>query len=213
MSYHPPRLPSALAQRGVALAVVLVMVLMVTLFGIAAVRTLVLQERMVANSYDRNLALQSAENVLRQAEAIAQAQSVASTFNVGFTPRTDYDNGSYSGAACASSSVSDPSPCTSATAAYPGLCSQPTPSCKPRWEDASFSNWVTLTTAGGTDSALASGTQQQYFIEFLGKTYPCNAAAKNDKQNCSQYRITVRTKPGTQRASVQLQSYYLALPR
>ena len=104
------------------------MVLLVTLAGIAAVRTLVVEERMASNSLDRNLAMQSAENVLRYAEGIAQAQSVSTTFNAGFTSNnSNLPYGTYSGTACTANSMTDPSPCTS------GLCSQPTPSCTPRW--------------------------------------------------------------------------------
>ena len=56
-------LPHRRQQSGIALVVVLIMVLLVTGLGITAVRTLILQERMASNSFDRNLALQSAENL------------------------------------------------------------------------------------------------------------------------------------------------------
>jgi type IV pilus assembly protein PilX len=192
-------------QRGVTLIVVLILVLLVTLAGIAAVRSLVVEERMAANSLDRSLAVQSLENALRDAEGVAQAQSVASTVNAGFTASTTsgLPNGSFSAAAC-NSDKTDPSPCTA------GLCSQPTlQGCKSRWEDSSVA-WATWTPS--TKSALAdSGVQ--YLIEFLGDTFVCNLSDPNDPKNCLQYRITVRSATGSNRAFAQLQSYYLALPK
>lgn len=55
-------------QRGVALIVSLVLLLVATLIGLAAVRSTSLQEHMSANMYDRSLAFQRAESALRAAE-------------------------------------------------------------------------------------------------------------------------------------------------
>lgn len=55
-------------QRGVALVVALVLLLVATLIGLASVRGTNLQERMTANMYDRSLAFQRAESALRAAE-------------------------------------------------------------------------------------------------------------------------------------------------
>jgi type IV pilus assembly protein PilX len=204
-------------QSGIALLVVLVMVLLVTLLGVAAVRTLAVQERMASNSFDRNLALQSAERVLREAEALAFAQSIATPLNAGFSAVNDANlaKGSYSGS-CASATESDPSPCAN------GYCSQPSTACATRWTDSSFNGWATVTSSTpnsaasattGSDATLASGTQQQYIIEFLGRNFACDPANPDDLYNCSQYRITVRTNTNTERAVVQLQSYFLAQPK
>ena len=56
------------AQRGVALVVALILLLVATLLGLAASRGTALQERMSANSYDRSLAFQRSESALRAAE-------------------------------------------------------------------------------------------------------------------------------------------------
>lgn len=61
-----PRLPSA--QRGVALVVALILLVIALLIGLAASRGSLLQERMSANLYDRSLAFQRAESGLRAAE-------------------------------------------------------------------------------------------------------------------------------------------------
>jgi len=200
-------------QSGIALVVVLIMLLLVTALGIAAVRTLIMQERMASNGFDRNLAMQSAERTLRLAEDIARAQSLAQPINPGFpADPLGVMNGNYAGS-CPVVNGTDSSPCAA------GLCSQPTPACAPRWTDTSFdASWVTVTStvpaiassaALDSDSKLSLGLQQQYLIEFLGKTYPCSKDP-GDKQNCSLYRITVRTNKGSNRAVVQLQSNYLA---
>jgi type IV pilus assembly protein PilX len=227
LQLRPPRAtmagaaPAATARRqgGIALLVVLILVLLVTLAGIAAVRTLVVEERLASNSLDRNLAMQSAERVLREAEDIALAQSLASPYNAGFPSGKDSNgavdaslvNGAYTGSAC----TSDVAACTN------GLCPTPAPSCTARWEDAAFDGWETVTVnataaaaaasaATGADATLASGTTQQYIVEFLGKGFVCEPNNPEDLKNCGQYRITVRTNSGTDRAFVQLQSYYLA---
>ena len=57
------------AQRGVALVVALVLLVIALLIGIAGSRGVLLQERMSANMYDRSLAFQRAESSLRAAEA------------------------------------------------------------------------------------------------------------------------------------------------
>lgn len=59
----PPR-----RQQGVALVVALVLLLVVTMIGLASMRGTSLQERMSANMYDRSLAFQRAEGALRAAE-------------------------------------------------------------------------------------------------------------------------------------------------
>lgn len=55
-------------QRGVALAVALILLVVATLLGLAATRGTLLQERMSSNSFDRSLAFQRAEAALRAAQ-------------------------------------------------------------------------------------------------------------------------------------------------
>jgi type IV pilus assembly protein PilX len=192
-------------QHGATLIVVLIVMLLVTLAGIAAMRSLVVEERMAANSLDRSIAMQSLENALRYAEGVAQAQSTATTVNNDFTAAATagLPNGSYSAAAC-NADGSDASPCTTG-----GLCSQPTLGCTSRTESGgTWAIWTPLTT--DEDSAFAA-SGVQYLIEFLGDTFACGVT--NDPYNCSQYRITVRSVSGSTRAFAQLQSTYLAFPK
>jgi type IV pilus assembly protein PilX len=61
-------------QRGASLFVVLILLLVMTLLGLAALRGTLLEERMSANLYDRSLGFQAAEAALRFAEELAAAQ-------------------------------------------------------------------------------------------------------------------------------------------
>src|SRR5690606_40260651 len=55
-------------QQGASLVVVLILLLVMTLLGLAVLRGTLLEERMSANMYDRSLAFQQAESALREAE-------------------------------------------------------------------------------------------------------------------------------------------------
>jgi type IV pilus assembly protein PilX len=57
-------------ERGATLVVVMVLLLVMTLLGLASLRGTVLEERMSANLSDRGLAFQNAEAALREAEAV-----------------------------------------------------------------------------------------------------------------------------------------------
>lgn len=55
------------AQQGVALVVALILLVVITLIGLAAVSGTIMQNKMASNQYDRQVAFQSAESTLRQA--------------------------------------------------------------------------------------------------------------------------------------------------
>ena len=67
--------PLGRTQAGASLLVVLILLLVMTLLGLAALRGTLLQERMSANLLDRNLNFQAAEAALREGEDLAQAQA------------------------------------------------------------------------------------------------------------------------------------------
>lgn len=70
------------SQRGIALIVALVLLLVATVLGISSIRNTSLQERMSGNQYDRSLAMQAAESGLRAAQtAITEAQNPAAIPN------------------------------------------------------------------------------------------------------------------------------------
>lgn len=69
------------AQRGVALIVALVLLVVATLIGLAGMRNTTLQARMSANMYDRSLAFQRAEAALRAAEVAITANADIDALN------------------------------------------------------------------------------------------------------------------------------------
>ena len=90
-------------QTGVVLVVALVMLLLITIVGVSAVKTLTLEERMTSNSIDRNTVFQTTEWGLSLAEQVAEAQ--AKQCNAGFAngggvqtvTTTDESNGNGNG--------------------------------------------------------------------------------------------------------------------
>jgi len=59
------------SQRGVALVISLLLLLIVTLIGVSGMQTTVLEEKMAGNFKDKHIAFQAAESALREAEAAA----------------------------------------------------------------------------------------------------------------------------------------------
>ncbi len=55
------------SQQGVALVVALILLVVITLVGLAAVSGTIMQNKMASNQYDRQIAFQSAESTLREA--------------------------------------------------------------------------------------------------------------------------------------------------
>lgn len=77
LATRPHGLPSHRAnQRGVALVVALILLLVITLVGLAAVRGTIMQQKMAANMLDRQVAFQNAEAAMRAA-AVTIATSPA----------------------------------------------------------------------------------------------------------------------------------------
>ena len=67
--YAPRFIKPSHRQRGATLVVVLILLLLMTLLGLASLRSTVLEERMTSNLLDRSLSFQVAEAGLREAEA------------------------------------------------------------------------------------------------------------------------------------------------
>ncbi len=70
-------------QQGASLLVVLILLLLMTIMGLAVLRGTTMEERMTANLYDRSLSFQAAESALRQGEALARATAVATVPSSG----------------------------------------------------------------------------------------------------------------------------------
>lgn len=72
--------PLRSAQRGVVLVISLLLLLVLTLIGIAATRSTAMEERMTANQRDQDVAFQAAEAALRDGESALQG-ATAGQFN------------------------------------------------------------------------------------------------------------------------------------
>lgn len=178
-------------QNGAALIVALILLVVMTLLSLSSVRSVAVNERMTANTFDRGLAFQTAEAALRFGESMAQAQADA------IPPNKDFS--SYGVHADTDSA------CTTSTCVN-GLCSQPDKDCTERWRDGSFTGWADASSLGLTSLA----TTPQYFVEFLGGDFPCNVEnPTTGAQDCNRYRITARSRDSaSDRSLVILQSIY-----
>jgi len=67
-------------ERGAVLAVSLIMLLVVTLIAVSSMQGTVMEEKMAGNTRDRNLAFQTAESALREAETYVQGLASMGTF-------------------------------------------------------------------------------------------------------------------------------------
>jgi type IV pilus assembly protein PilX len=70
-------------QQGVALVVALVLLVLVTLVGLAAIRGTTMQQKMASNLYDREIAFQNAEAAMRAAAATILSNAAVIGRNCG----------------------------------------------------------------------------------------------------------------------------------
>lgn len=94
------RLPQRSRQRGVALAVALILLVVITLVGLAAVSGTIGQQKMSANFYDRETAFQETEAAMREATLEIQAKTTAA-------PAGYFDCSAGSGNVCQSNPFTD----------------------------------------------------------------------------------------------------------
>ena len=72
-------------QRGVSLVIVLILLIVMSVLGVAVLRSSAMQERMSANLRDRNLAFQAAETALRVAQQDVLGNAAISDLQYGKT--------------------------------------------------------------------------------------------------------------------------------
>lgn len=77
----PHRRPPSASQRGAILAVSLLLLLVVTIIGVAGMQVTTLQERMAGNTKSRSIALEAAEVAVRDAEEYLDAIVATSDFD------------------------------------------------------------------------------------------------------------------------------------
>jgi len=180
------QLPNRSAQRGVVLAVVLILLLVMTLLAVASLSGTVLEERMSTAQVDRSLSLQAAEAALREVESnIRLNQPVMPTEG-----------------------------CKDGLCSTPDIENHPEEAQRWMadgfWDDDS-GNWGQV--VASVDPLTAT---PRYIIELLADdvTEPQNCTTGGDvsleaacTDTSSRYRITVRTADAN-RAVVLLQSIY-----
>jgi type IV pilus assembly protein PilX len=196
---NPRALIHVKQQRGVALVIVLVLLVIVTMLALTSMRGTGMQEHMSANLYDRSLVFQAAESAVREAESLLPPTSAAPAFQT-----CGYWNPTIPTVKTGSTTTSCRDQCTN------GLCSAPHPNDKPRWEDDGFAGWRTATSALGT----LAGPAPQFIIEDMGmgENWPkCSQVKDKIDTTClsPRWRITVRVVgDAVGRAAVVLQSSY-----
>ena len=182
--------PTPRRQTGASLVVVLILLLVMTLLGLAVLRGTLLEERMSANLLDRNQNFQAAEAALRQAEGMIVAGEW------GTTPPAD-------GSGCSN-----------------GMCSRPDDTSANRATDASFVGWRNATVDVDNGLLGAQPSQPQFFVEYMGwgevwllcaKDWLTQPDSQGREDLCLRpvYRITARSEADG-RASVLLQSNFIA---
>jgi type IV pilus assembly protein PilX len=125
-------------QSGVALITGLIFMVVMTIIVIAALRSATLEERMAANARNRQMALQAAEAVLRDAEVSIAA--VAAPFDP-FTPSLFKAD------------------CTG------GYCNKPASGAAPRWQDPNI--WVAATSRAGATAIAGVPAPPRYIVEIV----------------------------------------------
>ncbi|MBV5322224.1 MAG: hypothetical protein JZU60_00150 [Ilumatobacteraceae bacterium] len=112
-------------QKGAALIVSLILLIIMTLIGLAGIRGITQQERMANHSFDRSLAFQSTEATLREIESLVEAKK----------PKPAPG----SGCAVVDGLMSCETPANDAT---------------PRWDDTAFTSWTNATVVGSGTHAV-----------------------------------------------------------
>ncbi|PIW07302.1 MAG: pilus assembly protein [Comamonadaceae bacterium CG17_big_fil_post_rev_8_21_14_2_50_60_13] len=174
-------------QRGAALIVSLILLVVMTMLGLIAIRGVTQQERMAGNSQSRNVSFQANEKALRDIETKIEATAPRLTQAAGVCNLI-------------------------VTAGVPNqvmVCGAPNTVDTPRWRDSAFGNWEPWLEIGTGSLRLTP----DYFVEYLGNAFSCNPNDAAAPTNCLRYRITVRSGGGNSgRARVMLQSVYQTTP-
>ncbi|MDV6344631.1 PilX N-terminal domain-containing pilus assembly protein [Nitrosomonas sp. Is37] len=183
MIYQEAKLASR--QRGVVLATGLIFLVMMTLLGVTAMQTTMLEEKMAGNLRDETLAFQAAEAALREGEMFLQQITL---------PAFDGSNGLY---------AETPADETQAAETQAAETQAPDPITWPGWS-----------TSGRTIATTMSGvaSQPRYIIEQRRIPVPAEKGGSVQQSattmTSTMYRVIARGVGGTESAVVILQSDY-----
>ncbi|AOF82970.1 hypothetical protein BSY238_225 [Methyloversatilis sp. RAC08] len=201
------RQPNLRTQRGATLLVALVMLIVMTLLGLASIRGTSMQEKMGANMYDRSLAFQAVESALREAEA-----------SITVTTTVTNSNGLYClpGGTPPLCAIAAPTPPSGGGGGGSEESTPVTPAYAERWND-STTQWRQATTWWGQiDSTMKarlsdnSNTPPEFIIEYMGEFEDGTGCGRRGSTACRgpRYRITARMPPVEGRPNVALQTTY-----
>ncbi|MDE2271968.1 MAG: pilus assembly protein [Xanthomonadaceae bacterium] len=182
-------------QRGAALLVALILLIVITLVGLAAIGTTILQNKAAANSYDREVAFQSAEAAMRQAQAFITTNAVAYA----------------------------PTPSPIEDCSTPSTSTTPVNVCLANpFSDSNSTSYIQTVASTKFDAGSLSAGQPQYVIQYLGSFLAPTPAARQigggrnygsvyQGEMADYYRITARSDDPTKaegRSIVTLQSTF-----
>lgn len=184
MSRSTLRFGSPSRQDGAALIMVLLMLLVITLLGIASMRGAIMQERMAGATLGRSLAFHAAESALREAEAVAAKERPV-------PPSAGCDNG-----VCARTA--------------PGAA--PVWRSEAFWSDSSPNNFKTATSVNGATSRYVLedyGLSESPDCAASVGTNPLDMSAPACSAELRVYRIIARSRTPAG-SEVMLQSLFRA---
>lgn len=171
-------------QKGVVLAISLIMLLLLTLIGITGMQVTSLEEKMASNYRDQSLAFQSAEAALLAGERqIETIRNLGAGSIQAFCDATDglFHRDGVTG--CVG--------CTNAS------CPMPDPKDINTWNDD------TKSIKYDTGSTLVA-TQPRYYISFISNIPDVDSTKEPDYM----FMITARGSGGNDNSQVTLRSYY-----
>lgn len=149
-------------QQGIALVVALILLVLITLVGLAAVRGTILQQKMASNQYDREVAFQSAEAAIREAAVL-----------IPTTPSIIWHNCQAGGITCLPNPFNDPSLPTAAIntvssgTAAGDYTATGTASGQPQYVVENMGNWVDQNTNTGFGQ---TGNSRNYGVQGASGT-------------------------------------------
>lgn len=191
--------PGPATQRGAALLVALILLVVITLVGLAAIGATILQNKAASNQYDRQIAFQAAEAALRRAEF----EIAAATSNAGVpVAQAILDDAGFRD--CSAAYNADPLPCQANAFANAGT-------------------HITSVPASAFSAGPLAAMPPQYLVQYMGMFVAPEAnvrqtggptpygASRNQDECANYYRITARSADPSQvtgRAVVTLQSTF-----
>lgn len=189
-------------QRGAVLIVALVILLVVTALGAAAMRSATLEMRMASNSQERQQAFDAAEAALRNAEAWLDLNGHISQAKVGCTGNGCYSN-TCTGGRCWFGEWPNPQhdQCDRTPATLPS---------QQVWADSTLEVWSTATRHVVVDlDGIDDANDPRYIIEFQCFIEDFGGCDLNIDGDCpAMYRITALGQSNSGRVKTLLQSVY-----